>query len=203
MRAFIMTGILTSICLSSGSARADRLQQPGSFGLGVRTSGLQVAPEGSPDTTMQLQGGGFHVRYRWLPRWSFELSIEGLHGEAKNESFTRESLPVTVSAAYHVTPYGPLDLYLLFGLGGTQDEVTYKKADGTLATESFQEDHVHLGVGAEWHFGRWGVNAELRGVGLTRSDTAMDGARYAGLASGPVPKDSSGAQGNLGLTYYF
>lgn len=195
--ALIVAGVLVS-----GTAAADPYGEGRKWGIGLRSTSLGVAPEDNPDQGLTLGGGGWQVRYRMSPRWSLELTLENVSARADTGAYERISSPVTLSGLWHLTPHRRLDWYLIFGVGGTADEVTYRRVDGSMASETFAETHVHLGVGVERQWRRVGLGAELRAVGLAREDEDGAGATYAGR-NGPIPVESSGTQFNLTFTYYF
>jgi hypothetical protein len=174
----------------------------GRWGIGLRTSAQSIENDGAEGDPMKLGGGGLHVRYRANPKWAFELTAEGLQATSESGAYDRHSAPVTISAIWHPSPERRWDWYLLAGLGGTTDEVTYRKVDGNMATETFEQAHVHFGVGVERRCGRLGLGVELRAIGLARDDEQADGVRYEGM-DGPVPQASSGSQLNFTATYYF
>jgi len=186
---------LVMVLAAAGAAHA------GEWGIGFRTAAQTIAAEGGEDNALHLSGGGIQVRWRWSPRWSLELTAEGLVHESEGGAYTRRMDPGTLAIRYHLTPYRRWDWYLLFGVGGTHTEVTYRKADGqTMVVETAEEAHAHFGAGLERRWRRLGLGAELRFVGLSRDDEQLD----EGVApSSVIPADESGAQLNLALTYYF
>jgi len=165
------------------------------WGVGLRSS-AQALRAVDADTDSALAGGGLQVRFRFGRAWGLEVSAEELHGTAGDGAYRREACPVTVTGSYHFD-LGAVDLYLLAGIGGTKDEVSYVDANGMTVDEEVEESHVHLGVGVEHLFGPVGLAAELRAIATWRrdADTAMP---YAA-----VPPRSAGAQVNLIGTYYF
>jgi hypothetical protein len=170
--------------------------------VGLRATSQSIAAESNADNRLDLAGGGLHVRWRITRNWGLELSAEHIKAEKGDGAFVRESQPVTLSASYHFSRGILWDWYLLAGVGGTESEVTYRKSDGAMATETFAETHVHLGIGLERSFGPLAIGAELRAIGLARDNDQGDAPRY-GELDGPVPVESSGAQLNLAVTYYF
>jgi hypothetical protein len=169
----------------------------GRFGIGLRTTSLAVADEANPDNKFGLGGGGLHVRFRLTERWGLELSSEEVSGETKDGHFKRTANPVTLSAAYHLTPKRPWDFYLLLGVGTTAEKVQIGERE-----QVFEESHVHLGAGLEHRFGSFGIGVELRAVGLSMNPDEGDAKRYRDFITGPIPADSSGSQLNLVATYY-
>lgn len=167
------------------------------FGIGLRTTSLAVADEADPKNKFGLGGGGLHVRFRLTQRWGLELTSETVTGQTKDGNFTRTANPVTLAAAYHLTPNRPWDFYLLLGLGSTAETVQIRENE-----QVFEESHVHLGVGLEHRFGSFGVGVELRAVGLSMQREEGDAKRYRDQVKGPIPTESSGSQLNVVATYY-
>src|SRR5688500_3578802 len=104
------------------------------WGIGLRTASQGLAND-SDDDALHLDGGGLHVRWRFAPQWSVELSMEGLRADLYEGAYQREISNSTITFAYHFTPYRKWDWSIMAGLGGTEDTVDYRKADGTMATE--------------------------------------------------------------------
>jgi hypothetical protein len=193
-----LAGILVAIAtLVAGAAVAEAR---GKLGVGLRATSQTVAPEGNEENHLELGGGGLHVRYRFTRLLGIELTAEHLKAEKGGGDFVRESSPVTLAATIH---FGGLlwDWYGIVGVGATESEVTFRRGDA-MATETFVESHVHLGIGLERTFGPLAIGAELRAIGLSRNPEEGDAPKYGDL-DGPVAKESQGAQFNLALTYYF
>lgn len=182
--------LLAAMFLFPGVSRADVL-----WGLGLRTSAQAIRSFDTGDGTA-LAGGGLQLRFRFGATWGLEIAVEELRGNAADGAYRRESCPMTVTGSYHFD-LGAVDFYLLAGIGGTKDEVSYVDAKGMTIEEDVRETHVHLGVGVERLFGPIGLAAELRGVAMWRkdADTTMP---YAA-----VPAKAGGAELNLIGTYYF
>lgn len=192
-----------TLATAASPAAADPYAHGHRWGVGLRSTALAIAPDDDPGRTMTLGGGGWQVRWRLSARWSLELVGEHVQKISSDGAFERHSRPITLSGLWHLTPYRRWDWYLIFGVGGTDDEVRYRRADQASATERFSETHVHMGLGVERFWGRFGVGAELSVVGLVRDDDRGDGPRYAGRPYGPIPMESSGSQFSLTATYYF
>ncbi len=188
----------------AGTAHAD--WRDGQFGIGLRTSTENVGSANQQESnTLHMAGGGIQVRYRASARWSIELSTETMRSPTINKDapdgmthYVREAKATTFDAFWHISPHRRWDWYLIVGLGGTNDAVTYDKVDGTKANATFHETHVHFGLGLEHACGHFGFGAELRMVGLSQKDDGKADAQ-----GGLVPMNSSGAMFNLTATYYF
>lgn len=213
---------LTSLCALAGTAAA---QAPGYYaappppaygpppppapppqranrwGIGLSAGSMDVVNANNEDQTIEMEGGGIHLRYRLGPSVSLELGIDGFEGEVAD--FRRQSASGTLSLFYHLTPYSKWNWYLLGGLGSTHDAIYYGgRTDDAEPDEEFVEHHLHLGLGLERRWNQLGIGAELRGVALGRDDNELDGQRYNGL-DGPVPYESTAGQFKLHATFYF
>ncbi len=195
MRLLVVVVVLVvaSLLSTAGSARADH-----AWTVGLRATAQHLAPDaGDEADTMELRGGGLQARWRFLPSWGLEVSLEALRGELAGGDFRRDSGALTVTAMWH--PFGLVawDFYVLAGIGGTGDTVTLRGAGDREIEQSFEQTHVHLGIGLEHLWRHWGLGIEVRAVGLARQD--QDEAR----AGDAVPPSSAGAQWSLTLGYYF
>jgi hypothetical protein len=189
---------LAAVLAAPALAHATPFEDGRRFGVGLRSTGQVIAADGDDDNPLGLQGGGLQLRYRFGARFSWEVSLETIETQHDDDAgdavFTRSSHPVTLSVLWHITrPERAWDLYLLFGFGGSDSEVRYLNAQRQLVSETVEETHVHVGIGAERVWRRIGVGAEWRLVGASRKD-GVDGA---------VPASSSGSQLSLTATYYF
>jgi hypothetical protein len=153
------------------------------------------------EDTIEMGGGGLQARYRLNRRWELEVSVVGTHGE-RGSDYLRDSSSLTLGALFHMRPGRRWDWYLLAGVGGTRDRVSFSKAAST-AEEEFASGHFQLGAGVERRFRRFGIAAELRVIGSRRNDEELDAVSYTPGVDGPIPAESSGGQLNLLATYYF
>lgn len=164
------------------------------WGVGLRLTSQQVAPESAPDEAIQLGGGGLHVRWRFARGFSIELELEGVESDPE-ATYRRSHGMTTVALAWHLTPGGVWDWFVLAGIGGGQAEVSYQGADGHTMRYRYDQTHARLAVGLERRWHRLGIGAEVGAVGM-----AKNGAEEA-------PRDDrmqlSGGQLNLSATYYF
>jgi hypothetical protein len=104
---------------------------------------------------------------------------------------------------FHINPDDNWRWSGLLGIGGVHDEISVEKNGERVTTAEFEEGLVRLGVGLERRFDRWGIEAQLYGVGFQRNDDKLDGPAYEGRDGGPVPAHSSGGEFLLLGNYYF
>jgi hypothetical protein len=187
MRA-LAVGLGLLVLGTAAEARAD-------WAVGLRTTAQHLAADDDRGHEIELAGGGVQVRWRFLPAWSAELSLEGLRGEI-GDDFQREGSLAMVAFAWHVTPRSPWDLYVIAGIGGAHSEVTLTGRDGAEIVQEFDEAHVSLGLGLERRFGPVGIGVELRVVGQGRDDEEAS-------VRDAVPPSSVGGQGSVTASWYF
>lgn len=183
------------------------------IGVGLHVGGMSVHPEGDEAAATDFGGGGLHVSYRIAPRWRVELRTDSMQEQLESgEPGDAQLGIVTLGAAFHLTPHRRWDWYLLAGFGGASDA----REDATEAeVEASAMGVGYLGVGVERRWGRLGVAAELRAIGLSPADDedaaappAMTDARGATVPGVIDDGDAAreplgGGQLTIGATYYF
>jgi hypothetical protein len=182
------------------------------WGIGLRATSIAIHPENNPDAESEYAGGGLQLRWRLSPRWELEGTSEGLREQlGDGVEGDRQLHAATLAARYHLRPYGRWDWYALVGIGGTMEMID----DGDQPVALSRAGHVHLGGGVERRFGRFGIAAELRAIGMGPSETIDERPPEAvptdpRMPMGTVPTQeieepggSSGGQLTLAATYYF
>src|SRR5262245_19184146 len=209
MMRFLATLAFGLVAVGSGTARADHYihtssaQVDHAWGIGLRTDSQGLSND-SDDDTLHLDGGGLHVRWRYAPHWSVELSTEGLHADLYEGAYHRELQNSNVTFGYHFTPYHRWDWAILLGIGGTDDQVEYRRVDGTMGTESAEEINVMFGAGVEYRWTHLGLGADFRAVGYARTDEEDPPEDYdPAYDFRAIPSGQQAGQFNLHLTYYF
>jgi hypothetical protein len=198
------------------------------FSIGARFSVLGI-DQSINGHDVVMPGGGVQLRFRTRGRFGLELAADFLHGkfsadatagEAKPASatpgtttpyfhiadVTRDSIPVTLSMLFYIFPNDDariFNLYFLGGVGVVSTNMQLTDENGQSVKQGFTEWEGHLGIGAELRF-RWlAIQADVRGIALSRDDSSAPASYYAGVSGGPVPKSSTGGQGTLGATIWF
>jgi hypothetical protein len=205
-----MKSLLAVLILSASSvAYADHYihtstaQADHRWGIGLRTAS-QGLENDSDDDRLHLGGGGLHVRWRFAPKWSAELTMEGLKADLYDGAYQRELDNSTLTFGYHFTPYSRWDLAILAGIGGTDDTVTYRKADGTMAQEVASEVNFQLGFAVERRWTHFGIGLDFRAIGYARTDEEDQPEDYdSTMDFRAIPSGQSAGQLNLHATYYF
>jgi hypothetical protein len=200
--------ILSALVLlgaSAGSAVADDgspSQTKHRWGVGLRAVSQNLSND-SDDDALHMGGGGLHVRWRFAPRWSAELSFEGLRADEHDGAYQRELSSSHLIFGYHFTPYRRWDWFLLAGIGGTDDTVTYRKADGTMAEETAEEVNFLLGAGVERRWTHFGLGVDLRAVGFARKDDEQPEGYDPATDFRAIPSGQHAGQIDVHFTYYF
>jgi len=167
------------------------------WGLGLRATGEQVQSHDDGSDAIGMAGGGLLVRWRLSERWGLELDLDGMSGKLAGGAFERKTSALGLTGSFHLTPGSRWDLYLLLGIGGVSDKVTFEDVMGQSVEQEFKETEVRLGVGLEYRWRHIGLGAEVAAVGLARNDGD------AAVAGDAVPKTSGGGQWSLVFGYYF
>jgi hypothetical protein len=119
---------------------------------------------------------------------------------------TRDSIPVQISALVYIwnnTDARHFNIYLLGGLGVIDTKMGLTDEWGNSVTQEFTEFEAHLGVGAELRFRWFALQADLRGLAITRDDSSAPASFYQGVDGAPVMKNSYGVMGNIGAAIWF
>lgn len=179
---------------------------PPRWGLGLRMTSVGLHPDGDADAHTDYAGGGLQLRWRVRPRWELELTSESMREQLPDGAGEGDRMlgMVTLAARFHPRPWARWDWYALAGVG-----VTSEVEDPSSATpERRQAPHVVLGGGVERRFGRIGLGAELRAVGVAPweegEDASSDPRTMATVPTQEIEaEDSSGGQLTVAATYYF
>jgi hypothetical protein len=159
----------------------------GGYGLG--DSSQPVVAQGGADTA----GAGTNVTTG--PRPYFHAG-----------DVSRDSIPVQLSAMFYIfknTDDRHFNLYFLGGVGVMDTKMGLTDEWGNGVTQSFTEWEAHLGVGAELRFHWFALQADLRGLAMTRDDSGQPASFYQDVEGAPVLKNSFGVQGNIGAAIWF
>jgi opacity protein-like surface antigen len=155
-----------------------------SFGLGIH-GGVFDPKDGD------MNGfGGVHARLRLLPFLGFEGSADVREAKFKDDRVTVLQVPVQVSALIYIIPSGPIQPYLVGGVGWYYTRVD---PEGGSADTS-QEFGYHGGAGVDVPLGpNWVLNGDFRYFALADNVEGRDAEDI----------DADGWQVRLGITYYF
>lgn len=177
------------------------------WGLGFHVGGMGVSPEqdGEVDEANKVDMGlvGAQLRFRLHRRWELELDLSYMEGALPGAGETRRSTGALIlGGMFHINPDSRWLWSVLLGVGGTRDQIWYEKQGERVTQADFAGGMARIGVGLERRFARWGIAAQLFGVGLERNNEELDGPAYVDR-DGPVPQHSSGGLFQLVGNYYF
>ena len=200
LRLGLVLASAATMTLFSTSASAELVRDRLSVGIHASGGGLSDADDESAEE-LDVGGGGLTARYAISRRWDIELSGEGLSGESPE---LRRSLGiVTLAGRFRFNPTARWRWSALAGIGSADEEVELLDNDGDpILTRQFRHAVFTIGGGLERRFGRIGVSAELRVLGLVRDDEELDGPEFAGKNS-LIPENSSAGELRIAAAYYF
>jgi len=186
------------------------------FSIGVNVGGMGVTvDDDETGTETQFRTAEFTLAYRLGRRVDLQLLLSG--GRQELEDGEDGDLAMgggTLAVRYHFRPERKLNWYLMFGLGTTVIE----RADSTKEQrDAAYRPHAAFGVGLEYRFNHFALNAEIRGVGMGEREDAMDVPTTTPVPEpggrNPLPPDTtsdprfgqslSGGQFTLGASFYF
>ncbi len=196
----------------------ERRRQRDLLGLGVRVSGTGLDGEKLGLSDLEnpgMAGFGLQLRSKVSGHWGLELSADYLTSTDTDPGFEQSTVPVMLSALFHLFPNSPIDPYALAGAGVHFTTLSYM--------EGLFEHHIlevagQLGAGVEIKLGkRLALHADLRlltvyknlGSSTQVSHSCLQSkASTTGYCDGlknldPNDKFNIGAQFQAGATYYF
>jgi len=204
---------LFAITLSSGTASAHRGYRPAVYhgyyplyhthwAMGLHLAGATTSHKIDRDG-VALGGAGGHLRYRGT-RWGSEFAVDFMGNEFLEGGVSRLTVPIQGSVLFYVIPRGMFNLFILAGMHGVFNQVKWDLPN--LHTDQLLlQVGGHVGVGAELNLGyHFAVTGDLRFFGRLRNDQGPDGSYYEDVDTASiVPKESAGAQLNLGVSWRF
>jgi opacity protein-like surface antigen len=187
------------------------------FSVGVNVGGMGVTvDEDETGTETQFRTAELAIAYRLTRRVDLQLILSG--GRQELEDGEDGDLAMgggTLAARYHFRPDRKLNWYVMFGLGTTVIE----RADSTKEQrDAAYRPHAAFGIGAEYRWNHFALNAEIRGVGMGEREDAMDVPTTTPVPEpggrDPLPPTNttsdprfgqslSGGQFTLGASFYF
>ena len=179
------TGVLGAGLLLLVLAAASPAAAQVSFGLGIHGG---VVSASDADNTVPT--GGAHARLRLLGFLGLEGAVDYRQEEFSGGLLQVDTVPITLSVLLYPIPVGPLQPYLVGGIGFYLSDITV--ADGP--SNDTSNVGAHLGGGLDIRLGSsWALHGDVRYV-IRELDTN-------GL--GVSSLDADGWQVQVGLTYYF
>ncbi|HEY4181182.1 MAG TPA: outer membrane beta-barrel protein [Kofleriaceae bacterium] len=166
------------------------------FSIGLNFAATEVKSDQSDDK-VGFSGVSFALRYRATPHLELEAEFGGGRESSRNgasEDMSTSELAMgfgTLAARYRFNPWDHWNWWLLAGVGATT--IAPHDASDQTISDSYR-GHFAYGVGMEYRFVRFALQAELRGYALGQTDQEM--------ANDADPKLSAGSF-SLGGNFYF
>jgi hypothetical protein len=199
-----------SACVACGCNRAESVMSR-RWAIGLSLGSMSLAPDGQPDDKTSFAIGELALRFRATLHLELELAVGG--GRERTADDQEGDLQVSsavIAARWRFRPEHRWNWFVMAGLGGASvtrhDATDQDRSDATqpLAT---------LGVGLEWRFRHFALQAEARAVGMgnrDREDRMAQSAETnlpAEMTVTPTPSavddKRSGGAFSIGLSYYF
>ena len=199
-RLAILVSATAAMTWVTADASADVVRDR--LSIGIHASGGGIGDSDDEDAEqLDVGGAGLTARYAVSRRWDIELSAEGLVGE--NDELRRSLGIFTLAGRFRFNPTARWRWSMLAGLGSADEEVEVLNSAGdAILTREFRHGVVTLGGGLERRFGRVGLSAELRVMGLVLDEEELDGPEFAGKNS-LIPENSTAGEVRFQATYYF
>ncbi|HEX3762000.1 MAG TPA: outer membrane beta-barrel protein [Kofleriaceae bacterium] len=180
------------------------------WAIGFSVGGMSLAPRDTPDDQTHFAIGELALRFRVARHFELEAAVGG--GREQTADHMDGDLEVTTASLalrYRFRPEARWNWYVLGGIGAaslaSHDATSQQRNDAT-------QPMGLLGIGTEYRFDHFALQAELRAMGLGKAhpDSTSDAAATP-MASGPAPIDPgntadierSGASLSVGVSYYF
>lgn len=178
------------------------------WGIGLHLGGMGVHPkdDDSEEAHTGMGGGGVQLRYRLHRRWDLELDLSG-YGEDRRDDdgdgLERKIGMVMLGAMFHINPDSDWKWSVLAGVGGAHDTLEAENRLGERkVVAEFSNGVFRLGVGLEKRWERFGLAAQLYGIGMKRDDGELDGPAYLDQDT-PIAREQSGGLFQIVGNYYF
>jgi len=175
-------------------------------GMGVRFSMLGVSSQKVFGQDMNLYGGGIFMRFRSQGRFGFEMALDAMRSNIKDDAFVRTSYPFTVSPMLYLfqnRPENHFNIYAIAGFGLMADDVTLYKGTSRELNQQFWEVLGQAGGGIEVRFSKLALFTDVRAIGMLLDDSSPAGIFYQNVDGGPIPASSAGYKVNAGALLWF
>lgn len=175
-------------------------------GMGVRFSMLGVSSQKVFGQDMNLYGGGIFMRFRSQGRFGFEMALDAMRSNIKDDLFVRTSYPFTVAPMLYLfqnRPENHFNIYAIAGFGLMADDVTLYKGTPQERNQQFWEVLGQAGGGIELRFTKLALFADVRAIGMLLDDSSPAGIFYQNIDGGPIPASSAGYKVNAGAILWF
>ncbi len=159
---------------------------------------LSLSPESNPDASADFAIGQLALRYRGWRHLELELSLAGGNQQlpdGKGEGDLKVA-HATFAARYRFNPLQHTNWWLLAGFGATT--VAPKDASSDQAKMA-QRPHGLLGIGMEYRWTQFALQAELKAIAVGPTDAEQKLADGTGMGTQGI----TGGSFTLGGAYYF
>lgn len=166
------------------------------FSVGLNFAATELSSDKSDDT-VGFSGVSFALRYRATPHLELEGEFGGGRESSRNgvdEDMDESELAMgfgTLSARYRFNPWDKWNWWLLAGVGATT--IAPHNASDEQISDAYRA-HFAYGVGMEYRFTRFAIQAELRGYVLGQTDQEM---------TNDVDPELTAGSFSLGGNFYF
>lgn len=175
-------------------------------GMGARFSMLGISSQKVFGQDLNLYGGGIFMRFRSQGRFGFEMALDAMRSNIKDDAFLRTSYPFTVAPMLYLfqnRPENHFNIYAVAGFGLMADDVTLYKGTSRELKQQFWEVLGQAGGGVEVRFSKLALFADVRAIGMLLDDSSPAGIFYQNVDGGPIPASSAGYKVNAGAILWF
>lgn len=169
------------------------------WSIAASVGSISLANDATPDApTTDFSIGQLAVRYRGWNHLELELSLAGGNQQLPDNQGEGELkiAHVTFAARYRFNALQHFNWWLMAGIGGTT--VAPKNASDE-QVKMAQRGHGLLGIGAEYRWTKFALQAEAKGIAIGATDDEQALADQTGM---DAPSISAGSF-TLGAAYYF
>lgn len=173
----------------------------GRFSVALGVGSLSLAPQQSEgDQSTDFAIGEIAVRYRGWRHLELELSFAGGNQQRSAEQGGGEGdlkiAHVTLAARYRFGVENHFNWWLMAGVGGTTIAANTASSD---EAEMQQRPHGMIGIGAEYRFTHFALQAEAKGIGVGPTEAEQQYADDTGMDANGL----GGGSFTVAGAYYF
>lgn len=173
------------------------------FAVNLNLGGFSIAPDGADEgQETDFSVAELQVRFRATRRLEILLAFAGGRQQLDNDEQGELAMDqVTLGLRFNFRPEHHWNWYVMGGFGST---LIAPHDTPEEAREDMRRAHGVLGIGAEYRWQRFGITAELRGIGVAEDEDMViiqdAPARDGNLMDG---RELGGGQFTLGGSFYF
>jgi opacity protein-like surface antigen len=200
-----------SACVACGCNRGETVMSR-RWAVGLSLGSMSLAPDGLPEDKTAFAIGELALRFRATLHLELELSVGG--GRERTADDHEGDLQVSsavIAARWRFRPEHTWNWFVMAGVGGASvtrhDATDQERSDATQPVAT-------LGIGLEWRFRHFALQAEARAVGMGNKDhkdppmaqsaeTNLPAEMTVTSTPSSVDEKRSGGSFSVGLSYYF